>query len=114
MNASKRDSRVYLQDILDAIAKIEKYTAKGEKDFFSSGLVQDSVLYQLSIIGEASAKLPIAMRTTNENVPWKNIIGMRNVIIHDYSEIKIERIWETVEHDLRLLKDTVGAILKAN
>lgn len=112
MNPKERDPRVYLQDILSAIAKIEEYTAKGKEDFFAGDLVQDGVIRQLSIIGEASAKLPGALRKRHSKIPWKDIIGMRNIIVHDYSEIDLPTIWDTVERGLPPLKQTIQAMLR--
>jgi len=112
MNTRKKDHRVYLQDILAAIERIGEYTAKGKDDFFATVLVQDGVIRQFSIIGEATAKVPVRMRATHEEIPWKDIIGMRNIIIHDYSGTDLPTIWDTVEHGLAPLKDTVETMLK--
>lgn len=111
MKASRRDYRVYLQDILIAIQRIRDYTPNGEDDFFHSGMVQDAVIRQVSIIGEAAAKLPSTVRAMRPDVPWKQIIGMRNIVIHDYSEIKIGRVWATVDRDLPVLKPMIEAML---
>src|SRR6266446_988496 len=99
MRASKRDPRVYLQDILSAIEKIAIYSTKGKEGFFTDSLVQDAIIRQFSIVGEASAKLPNSVREQCPDVPWKQIVGMRNVLIHDYSEINQETIWDSVEDD---------------
>ena len=112
MKASKRDSRVYLEDILSALLRIEEYGRRGEQEFLTDHLLQDALIRQLSIVGEASAKLPRSLREQHPEIPWKLIVGMRNVIIHDYSEIKPERIWQTVVEDLPLLRRSVDSMLK--
>lgn len=112
MTRFKRDARVYLQDILSAVRRVEEYAANGPDCFFADGLLQDGVIRQLSIVGEAAAKLSTALKAQHPEIPWKKIIGMRNIIIHDYSEINLQRVWDTVERDLPALKKTVEAMLK--
>ena len=107
MKKANQDSRVYLQDIRQAIDRIEQYTAPDKRAFFDDQKTQDAVIRQLSIMGEAAGKLPAKLRTGYPAIPWKQIIGMRNILIHDYSEISVERVWETVEHDLPGLKKAI-------
>ncbi len=107
MNSKKRNPRVYLQDILSAIAKIEKYTKEGKQMFFDDEKTQDAVIRQISIIGEASAKLPSGLRAKHPQIPWKKTIGMRNIVIHDYSETDVPTVWVVTERDLPILKKTV-------
>jgi uncharacterized protein with HEPN domain len=111
MKATKRDHRVYLEDILTAIERIEKYSRGGAEEFFSDTMLQDAIIRQVSIVGEAAAKLPKSVREQAPDIPWKQMIGMRNIVIHDYSEIKLERIWETIETDLPVLRQAVTAVL---
>lgn len=113
MKLSKRDFRVYLEDILSAILRIEEYTTEGRTAFLDEHKTQDAVLRQFSIIGEAASKLSPALKSRNPEVPWEQIIGMRNVIIHEYSEVKIEKIWDTLKQDLPLLKEIATRMLKA-
>ena len=103
---------MYLEDILSAIARIGEYTAKGKENFFAHGLVQDGVIRQLSIIGEASTKLPMTLKTQHPEIPWKEVTAMRNIIVHDYSEINLERIWGTIERDLPVLRKAIAAMLR--
>jgi uncharacterized protein with HEPN domain len=112
MKRAKRDPRVYLEDILHAIARIGEYTAEGNASFVASPLIQDGVIRQLSIIGEAAAKLPAGTKATHPAVPWREIVGMRNVIIHDYAETDLETVWLVVERDLAPLKTAVEAMLR--
>lgn len=111
MNNRKKNSRVYLEDILAAILKIVKYTAEGKDHFFRDPKTQDAVLLQLSVIGEAAAKLPTSLRADYADVPWKKIIGLRNIIIHDYSNTDIPTIWLIVERDLPIFQKVMEAIL---
>jgi uncharacterized protein with HEPN domain len=108
----KRDRRVYLEDILAAIERIETYCPSGREEFLKEFLVQDAIIRQLSVIGEAAAKLPKSVSEQSAEIPWRQIIGMRNIIIHDYAEINLESVWQTIVGDLPLLKKQVTAMLR--
>ena len=100
----KKDPRLYLLHIRDALNSIEKYTAEGKKHFLKNELIQDAVIYNLAIIGEAVKNLPKAVRDAHTAIPWKDVIGLRNIVIHDYDSTEISKIWRIVERDLPTLK----------
>ena len=110
MNA-KRDPNVYLCDIRAAIRLIRRYTEAGEDRFLSDTMVQDAVIRQISVIGEAAAKLPRDLRDKRPNVPWKKVTGMRNILIHDYAETDIPTVWTTVTEDLPRLQHAVERMI---
>lgn len=110
MKASRRHPTVYLNDIATALAKIGNYTVRGKKAFLSDPMIQDAVLLQFAIIGESAAKLPLHIKHLQPQIPWKQIVGMRHIIVHDYSEVSVERIWDTIEHDLRPLREAIQAL----
>jgi uncharacterized protein with HEPN domain len=84
---------------------IEKYTDEIDiENFLSDHLTQDGVIRQLEIIGEASNKLSKEYKDKNPEIPWKDIIGMRNKLIHGYFGVDIEAVWDTVQKDLPELK----------
>lgn len=112
MNPPKRDHRMYLQDILSAIAKIGQYTHGGKDAFFAQDLVQDGVIRQFSIIGEAAGKLPARTKAVRPDIPWQKIVAMRNIIVHDYSETDLPTIWDAVERDLPQLRTAIEAMLR--
>jgi uncharacterized protein with HEPN domain len=108
---SKTDS-VYLFHIRDSINKILDYTKASEQDgFYSNPMMQDAVIRQIEIIGEASAKLSKMFRDDNPQIPWKNIIGMRNKLIHDYFGVDVQAVWATVENDIPSLKTAIDLIV---
>jgi uncharacterized protein with HEPN domain len=80
MRHHARDPNVYLEDILVGIARIEVYTKGGRASFLASEMMQDAVIRQLSVIGEAAAKLPGALRARHPSIPWKEMVGMRNIV----------------------------------
>lgn len=101
----KRDLTVFANDIIDSINMIQVYTKTLTKDeFLKSTLVQDAVLRRLEIIGEAVKKIPAEIRNNCPDVPWKQMAGMRDVLIHDYSGVNLDRVWLTVKQDLPELR----------
>ncbi len=86
----------YLQHISDSIDKILTYTADGEEEFSSDTMVQDAVIRNLEIIGEAVKNLSDDLKDQYEDIPWRSIAGMRDKLIHNYFGVKLEIVWDTV------------------
>lgn len=103
-----KDDLVYLRHILDAIALVEEYVrGVSWEDFQESHLVQDGVVRQLGIIGEAARRVSTSVQQTHSEIPWSDIVGMRYILIHDYFEVDEKEVWKTVQDDLPTLKDLV-------
>lgn len=108
----KRDERFYLQHILDAIIKTETYLRDiDEIAFIKNSLVQDGVIRQLEIIGEATKRLSNQLRSQHDPIPWDDIAGMRDKLIHDYFGVDIDKVWLTASEDLPVLKRAIIDIL---
>ena len=107
----KKDSLVYIDDIRDSIEAIKKYTADlTREDFFSSSEKQDAVYRRLEVIGEAASRLPDEFKSQYSLIPWYKIVGMRNVLIHEYDSIDLNRVWETVKRDIPKLEEYLKSI----
>ena len=102
---SKRDYKLYLKDITDAIAKIEDYT-KGLsfEEFTKNNLVVDGVVRNFEIIGESSKNVPGDIKERYPDIPWKEMSGMRDKMIHGYFGVDLEIVWKTAKNRLPLLK----------
>lgn len=100
----KKDDSVYLKHILDAMDRIEEYTrGKSYEEFMSNHLMQDGVIRQIEIMGEATKRLSMDTRETHNEIPWKDIAGMRDKLIHDYLGVDLDAVWDTVKKDIPLL-----------
>ncbi len=101
----KKEPEVFIEHILESIELIENYTAnKTISDFIESVQLQDSIIRRIEIIGEAVKNLPAEVKSNYPDVPWKNIAGMRDVLIHKYFGIDLELTWQVVQKDIPDLK----------
>jgi len=108
-----RDYRVFLDDILEAAAKVLKYTAgfSAEK-FFSDRKTVEAVVWNLQIIGEAAKNVPEEVRSRYPDLPWRDMAGLRDIIVHQYFGIKLDVIWKVVQSDVPSLVNRIREILE--
>lgn len=107
-----KDDIVYLNHIMDSISKIEDFTEDlDENEFNESELVQAAVIRHIEIIGEATKQLSDETRKKHPRIPWTDIAGMRDKLIHGYFGVDIDAVWDTVKKDIPKLKDDVKKIL---
>jgi len=99
-----RDDRERLLDVLEAIERIEKYVSKGREIFENDELIQTWVLHHLQIIGEATRVISSGFKDLHPEVPWAQIGGMRNILVHHYFGVDSAAVWNAVEKDLPALK----------
>ena len=108
-----RDIQVYVEDIIEAINNIEKYTRGLTYETFAKDKkTVDAVIRNFEIIGEATKYIPERVRKEYPKVPWKDMAGMRDKLIHGYFGVDIRRVWKTVKEDLLDLKPSFEKILK--
>ena len=109
----KRTLTVYIADIAENIAQIEKYTSSvDERSFEKDEQLQDAVMRRLEIIGEAVKHIPQSERKKYPAVPWKAVSGMRDVLIHGYFIVNTKQVWNTIIKDLPILKKEIVKMKK--
>jgi uncharacterized protein with HEPN domain len=109
---SNRDPRLLLEDIAAAIEKILRYTdGLTMAGFKADDKTIDAVVRNLEIIGEAVRQIPSPFKEREKDVPWSQIAGLRNRIVHDYFGLDLEMIWYVITTDLPELKDRITRIL---
>lgn len=109
----KRSELVYLEDILDAVRKIMAYLSDTSKsEFYANTEKQDAVLRRLEIIGEASKKISNALRLRYADVPWRQMAGMRDVVIHEYYGVSLDLIWNVAKKEIPPLQAKIEQIIE--
>jgi uncharacterized protein with HEPN domain len=105
------DDKLYLVFIVECIQRIELYTRDGKDKFLADMMTQDAVMRNLHVLSESTQRLSDIVKSQHPEVAWRIISGFRNVVVHDYLGIDVERVWDTVEHDLPALKRSITTIL---
>ena len=107
-----KDDGLYLIHMRECGDRIEQYVSGGRDTFMHSTLIQDAVLRNLQTLGQSAGRLSDTLRDAHPEVSWRGIIGLRNILVHDYLGISLVRIWEIVEHDLPDLRRKVEALIQ--
>jgi len=105
---------VYLRHMVDAIELIESYVGnKSYEEFRGDRMLQDAVIREMEILGEAAKNLSKEFKERHPDVPWRSIAGMKDKLIHQYFGVDLEAVWNTVIKDLPVLKENLMKILKS-
>lgn len=105
---SKRLPELYLQDIIQSISKIEKYTKDlSFEDFTKDWKTIDAVVRNLEIIGEAAKNIPKEVIEKHNQIPWHLMVSMRNKVLHEYFGVDVDILWQTIREDLQKLKKQI-------
>ena len=109
----KKDDSVYLHHIMDAFVQIERYTdGVTHEEFLSNSLLQDGVIRQLEVMGEAARNLSEDLRNEYPKIPWSQMISLRNRMIHAYFNVNLQIIWEIIQGDIPNLKQETKRVLE--
>lgn len=107
----KKDPRVYLVQILERIDRVREYTVEGKNAFFADPRTQDAVIRNFEVIGEAAKRIPDAYRKEHPAIPWRELAGFRDVLIHQYDGVSADEVWQLIEKNLEPLRIAIIAIL---
>lgn len=108
-----KNPKIFIEDILESIERIEEYTAnKTLEEFLSDHEKQDAIIKRLEVIGEAVKNIPADIKKKYPKIPWGDMAGMRDVLIHEYFGINIKRVWDTAKNDVPKLKKQIIEILE--
>lgn len=108
-----RDDAVYLNHILECIRRIEQDTREGREKFLQTYTLQDAVLRNLQTLSESAQPLSDTLKAGRPDIEWKRIAAFRNILVHDYLGIDMERVWEIVQRDVPTLKRAALALLNS-
>jgi len=104
---------VYLRHILLATGKINEYVNRGGRKLFDKDTaIQDALIKQIEIIGEATRKISEEFKKDYPGVPWKKMVGMRDKLVHDYMGVDLEAVWKTAVEDIPELKKLIEEVLE--
>ena len=99
-----KNDLLYLSNIQESIEAIESYTDDGKESFMQTRMIQDAVIRNFEVIGEATKRLSTEFREKHSEIPWRRIAGLRDVLIHDYLRIDLEEVWGIIRDYLPELK----------
>ena len=105
-----KDDTVYLDHILDAMDRIQRYTADGRDAFMADSMIQDAVVWNLEIIGEATKGITTDLRKQHPEIPWKQAAGLRDVLSHDSMSIDLTIVWNVIEFHLPSLRAAIRSL----
>lgn len=106
-----KDPRVYVAHVHERIERILRYTAGGRDAFFADAMIQDAVVRNLEVIGEAAKRIPDDYRQAHPEVPWRSLAALRDVLIHQYEGVSLPEVWQVVEDHLAGLQGSIAALL---
>lgn len=107
------DDLVYLEYIAEGIERIEEYTVEGKETFFTSLIVQDATIRRLQTIAETTQRLSNDLKAKTNEIDWRGISGLRNILVHEYlGGIDLDIIWDVIKRDLPELKKKVKVLLR--
>jgi uncharacterized protein with HEPN domain len=107
-----KNNIIYIENILDALVSIKKYTdGLEESDFLKNEMVQDAVIRKFEIIGEATKRISKEFRSEHSHILWSQMAGMRDKLIHNYNDVDYWIVWKAAKEDVPLLEEQLRKLL---
>lgn len=106
-----KGDRLYLGHIIEAVERIIAYAAAGEEAFRRDLMVQDAIIRNIQVMGEAVKKISAEMRAAHPEVPWRDIAGMRDRLVHDYFGISLDIVWDVAKNHIPPLRESLPRVL---
>ncbi|HWF43746.1 MAG TPA: HepT-like ribonuclease domain-containing protein [Candidatus Kapabacteria bacterium] len=106
-----KDDRILLEFIINAIDRIVRYTEAGEDAFYQDEKTQDAVLRNFQTMGNAAGDLSDETQSSHPEIEWSDVIGFRNVIVHDYLGLDLPTVWSIIDQELRPLREKIAMLL---
>lgn len=110
----KKNPNIFLKHIIESILLIEEYS-KGvtQAQFLKNRSLQDAIIRRLEIIGEAVKNLPLSVRSKHSDIPWKQMAGMRDILIHEYFDVDLVLTWRVVKKEIPFIKNQLTTLLES-
>lgn len=109
----KKDPKIFLLHMLESISNIEKWTKNiSQEEFFDDTKTQDAVMRKFEILGEAVRNIPKDFRNTYSHIEWREIAGMRDMLIHEYFGVDLGIVWHTTQKDIPRLRKKIEDIIR--
>jgi len=105
-----KDDRVYIAHIIECLKWIDDYLSEGKETFFADRKTQSAVLRELQTLAESTQHLSMMLKDSHPEVGWDGIAGFRNVLVHDYLGINLDRVWQIIENDLPAFRAAIKSI----
>jgi len=107
-----KDDKLYLIHISECIERIQSYVSRTDKEaFMASSLVQDAVIRNLQIMAESTQRLSDRLKEDHDEIDWYKIAGFRNVLVHDYLGVDVQRVWNIIENEIPALREAIRKML---
>jgi uncharacterized protein with HEPN domain len=106
-----KDDRLYLIHIWECIQRIKSYAEEGKEAFLASTMMQDAIIRNFEIIGEATKHLSPELKQSHPEIQWRGMAGFRDVLIHNYMGVDLEEVWNILKNELPQIKSSLKAIM---
>jgi uncharacterized protein with HEPN domain len=107
-----KNDKININSIADCICQIQNYTQEGQTSFTQTRMIQDAVIRDFQVMGEATKNLSTEFKSAYSDMPWRKIAGFRDVLRHSYISLDLAFVWEVIETDLPELKPKIEAIVQ--